>query len=93
MKIPLMAAVDPAVEKAKIDAKTAQGQAVLEAGKNRLNTTQQMLSTTQSNYKDATALLVEQRNKIGDIQANLAKLTSTNLQMVGLSNHLTASQN
>ncbi|CZT44825.1 uncharacterized protein RSE6_05064 [Rhynchosporium secalis] len=79
--VPLRAPLDPAVQTAQINAKTAQAQAVLEAAKNRLSTTQDMLSTTQSNYGKASEVLVSQQNKLGSVQAELTRLTSSNLTL------------
>ena len=82
-QIPLMTA-DPAVQTAQINAKTAQAQAVLEAAKNRLSTTEDLLTKSQENYVKASEILVEQKNKLGEIQANLSRLTASNLGLVRL---------
>ncbi|KAI1855398.1 hypothetical protein JX266_000263 [Neoarthrinium moseri] len=79
--IPLMPAQDPAVQAAQINAKTAQAQAVLESAKNRLATTSQMLTTAQDNYIKTTDMLLQQQNKLADIQATLAKLTASNVEL------------
>ena len=78
--VPLMA--DPAVQTAQINARTAQAQAVLESAKNRLVTTQQMLTTSQDNYAKTTSMLLQQQNKLGEIQANLKRLSNSNLSLV-----------
>lgn len=67
---------------AQISAKSAQAQALLETAKNRLTTTQQMLTTAQDNYVKSTDMLLEQKNKLGQIQATLTKLTKENVSLV-----------
>lgn len=67
---------------ARISAKSTQAQAVLEAAKNRLTTTQQMLTTAQENYVKSTDMLLEQKNKLGQIQATLTQLTKANVSLV-----------
>ncbi|KAK7225016.1 hypothetical protein V2G26_013019 [Clonostachys chloroleuca] len=69
------------VEVAQVNARTTQAQAVLDSAKNRLETTQQMLATSQTNYVKSTELLLQQQNKVADLQGNLLKLTASNLGM------------
>ncbi|KAK3321875.1 hypothetical protein B0H66DRAFT_581333 [Apodospora peruviana] len=66
---------------AQINAKTTQVQAVLESAKNSLSTTQQMLTTAQENYTKTTGMVLEQQNKLRDIQAILTKLTAGNISL------------
>jgi hypothetical protein len=73
---------DPAVQTAQISAKSAQAQAVLESAKNRLATTTQMLTTAQDNYVKTTDMLLQQQNKLADIQATLTNLTASNISLV-----------
>ncbi|GIK00972.1 hypothetical protein Aspvir_005002 [Aspergillus viridinutans] len=74
---PLMAATeDPAVQIAKTNAKSAQAQAVLDAAKDRLHTTQQTFLSTQKIYQEASSTLVEQENKLTAIQADLQRQTT-----------------
>lgn len=80
-----MASQDPAERTAQISAKSAQAQAVLESAKNRLTTTQQMLTTAQDSYVKQTKMLLEQKNELGKIQATLNQLTRTNVSLVCLS--------
>lgn len=70
------------MEVAQVNARTTQAQAVLDSAKNRLETTQQMLATSQTNYVKSTELLLQQQNKVADLQGNLLKLTASNLGMV-----------
>ncbi|KAK1777277.1 hypothetical protein QBC45DRAFT_417155 [Copromyces sp. CBS 386.78] len=77
--IPLM--TSEAERTAQISAKSAQAQAVLESAKNRLTTTQQMLTTAQENYVKSTDMLLEQKNKLGQIQATLTQLTKANVSL------------
>ncbi|KAK3505269.1 hypothetical protein B0T13DRAFT_485904 [Neurospora crassa] len=77
--IPLMS--DAEQRTAQISAKSAQAQALLETAKNRLTTTQQMLTTAQDNYVKSTDMLLEQKNKLGQIQATLTKLTKENVSL------------
>ncbi|EAW24615.1 uncharacterized protein NFIA_041930 [Aspergillus fischeri NRRL 181] len=74
---PLMATTeDPAVQVAKTNAKSAQAQAVLDAAKDRLHTTQQTFLSTQKIYQEASSTLVEQENKLTAIQAELQRQTT-----------------
>ncbi|TVY67615.1 hypothetical protein Focb16_v002486 [Fusarium oxysporum f. sp. cubense] len=80
--IPLMGnSADPTQQTAQITAKSAQAQAVLEAAKNRLATTTQMLTTAQDNYVKTTDMLLQQQNKLADIQATLTNLTACNISL------------
>ncbi|KAH3298599.1 hypothetical protein KXW39_008369 [Aspergillus fumigatus] len=73
---PLMATTeDPAVQIAKTNAKSAQAQAVLDAAKDRLHTTQQTFLSTQKIYQEASSTLIEQENKLTAIQAELQRQT------------------
>jgi hypothetical protein len=74
---------DPAVQTAQINVQSAQAAAVLEAAKNRLATTTQMLATAQDNYVKTTDMLLVQQNKLADIQATLTSLTASNISLVG----------
>ena len=73
---------DNEVKVAETNARTTQAQAVLDSAKNRLETTQQMLTTAQANYVKSNELLLQQQNRLSDIQGNLQKLTASNLSMV-----------
>ncbi|KAL5589346.1 hypothetical protein FOVSG1_011213 [Fusarium oxysporum f. sp. vasinfectum] len=80
--IPLMgSSADPDQQTAQISAKSAQAQAVLEAAKNRLATTTQMLTTAQDNYVKTTDMLLTQQNKLADIQATLTNLAASNISL------------
>ncbi|KAL2163035.1 hypothetical protein VTH06DRAFT_6871 [Thermothelomyces fergusii] len=70
-RAPLMSTTeqDPAVLIAKENARSARAQAALEAAKNRLQTTQAHLESTQATYMKASQLLVEQQGKLAEIQA------------------------
>lgn len=72
----------PEVQTAKINAQTTQAQAVLDAGKNRLATTQATLLASQKNYNDATKNLNDQQKALGDIQATLSRCTASKLSFV-----------
>lgn len=74
--------VDPAVQTAQIQAKTTQAQAVLESAKNRLNTTASALASSQENYQKSTALLVEQQNKLMELNGAFERLKASGLTMV-----------
>lgn len=65
---------DPAVQIAQTNAKTTQAQATLEAAKNRLATTQDTFIKTQEIYKKNTELLLDQENKLTEVQAELSRL-------------------
>ncbi|KAK0660478.1 hypothetical protein QBC41DRAFT_383707 [Cercophora samala] len=78
--VPLVAPADPGAP-SQISPKSAQAQAVLESSRARLATTQQMLTTSQDNYTKSAALLVEQQNKLGEIQSTLTKLTAANISL------------
>ena len=80
VQIPLMTA-DPSVW---TDAKTVQAQAVLEAAKNALYTTQDLLTNSRDVYVKASEILVEQNNGLGEIQANLGRSTASSLSLVRL---------
>ncbi|GFF59266.1 hypothetical protein IFM51744_09854 [Aspergillus udagawae] len=67
---------DPAVQIAKTNAKSAQAQAVLDAAKDRLHTTEQTFLSTQKIYQEASSTLVEQENKLTAIQADLQRQTT-----------------
>ncbi|KAJ4232276.1 hypothetical protein NW759_002664 [Fusarium solani] len=66
---------------AQIHSKTTQAQAVLESAKNRLNAASAALTTTQETYQKSTALLGEQQNKLGELNASLDRLKGSNLKM------------
>ncbi|KAL2061472.1 hypothetical protein VTL71DRAFT_6849 [Oculimacula yallundae] len=83
-EVPLWAPLDPAMQNAQIDAKTAQAQVVLESARNRLTTTQDMLSTTQTNYSKAVEFLVSQQNKLDEVQAELTRPTSSTLTLTDI---------
>jgi hypothetical protein len=76
---------DPAVQIAKTNAKSAQAQAVLDAAKDRLHTTQQTFLSTQKIYQEASSTLVEQENKLTAIQAELQRQTTLEASLVSVS--------
>ena len=80
VQIPLMTG-DPST---RTNAKTVQAQAVLEAAKNALYTTQDLLKNSRDVYVKAPEFLVEQKNELGEIQANLSRLTASSLSLVRL---------
>ncbi|OBS29597.1 hypothetical protein FPOA_03534 [Fusarium poae] len=75
--IPLMADVPNRFQKE--DPKSAQAPAMLEAAKNRLTIAAHMLKATQDNYVKTNDVLSQQQNKLAEIQAMLAKLSSPNV--------------
>ena len=84
----ISAGVDPTVQTAQINAKTAQSQMLLDAAKNRLTTTQAALIATQETYQKSTALLAEQQTRFATLNANLEKLKSATMTLVSpLSTH------
>ena len=76
--------VDQDTQTAQIHAKTTQAQAVLESAKNRLNTASAALTATQETYQKSTALLGEQQNKLGGLNASLDRLKASSLKMVNI---------
>jgi hypothetical protein len=76
---------DPAVQIAKTNAKSAQAQAVLDAAKDRLHTTEQTFLSTQKIYQEASSTLVEQENKLTAIQADLQRQTTLEASLVSVS--------
>lgn len=64
------------------DAKSTQGQAVLKAAQNRLDTTQKAYMASQENYVKASSNLLDQQNKLTEISGNLARLTASNITLV-----------
>ena len=77
-------AVDPAVQTAQINAKTAQSQMLLESAKSRLTATQAALMATQDTYQKSTELLVKQQSRFAELQGNLDRLKSTTMTLVRL---------
>ncbi|WAO91180.1 Hypothetical protein NCS54_00863700 [Fusarium falciforme] len=73
--------VDQDTQTAQIHAKTTQAQAVLESAKNQLNTASAALTATQETYQKSTALLGEQKNKLGELNASLDRLKASSLKM------------
>ncbi|KAL6922413.1 hypothetical protein FSST1_006439 [Fusarium sambucinum] len=79
--IPLMADIDPSQQTGQMTPKSAQAPAVLEAAKNRLNTAEQMFRITQDNYAKTNDMLSQQQNKLAEIQANLTRLTASDISL------------
>ena len=72
------------MQAAQIQAKTTQAQAVLDSAKNRLNTTASALTSSQENYQKSTVLLVEQQNKLTELNGAFERLKASGLTMVRL---------
>lgn len=79
-----MMVADSVNELTRIDAKSTQGQALLESAKNQSKIASQMLMTAKDNYVKTTDLLSEQQNKIGEIQANISRLTTSESTLVSV---------
>jgi hypothetical protein len=79
---PPIAASPSASQTALIDASSMQAQTILAASRDRLATTQEMLTTTQANYAKTTDVLLQQQQKLGEIQANLTRLSDSNVSLV-----------
>lgn len=74
--------VDPDVQKAQIQAKTTQAQAVLQSAQNRLETTSAALATAEETYRKSTALLVEEQRKLQELNNTLERLKASSLKLV-----------
>ncbi|KAF8465505.1 hypothetical protein BDZ91DRAFT_794862 [Kalaharituber pfeilii] len=72
---------DPQAQVAQINAKSAQAKALLDAAQNRLTTTQTALANSQKVYHQSTELLVQQENRLGDLKAQMDKLTHSKLSL------------
>ncbi|OTA05025.1 hypothetical protein A9Z42_0056420 [Trichoderma parareesei] len=68
---------DPAIAIARTNAQTAVAQATLDAAKYRLSMAQKQLSTTQQLYLKSSQMMVEQQNKLAQVQAEIQKLSTT----------------
>ena len=69
--------------------RSMQAQITLAASKDRLAMTQEMLATTQANYTKTTDMLLKQQQKLGEIHANLNRLSDSNVSLVS-AHHSTA---
>lgn len=58
---------------------------MLKSAKNRMDTTQQHLIATQELYIKASEQLLEQQNKLGEIQADITKLGQSQIGLVSFS--------
>ncbi|GAB1312821.1 hypothetical protein MFIFM68171_03031 [Madurella fahalii] len=70
---------DPSVTISKTNVKTAQAQAVLEAAKNRMATTQVNLKATQELYLQSSQQLLDQQTKLAEIRGEVTRLSQTQL--------------
>ena len=71
------------------NANTSHGQAVLEAAKNRLNTAEQAMLSSQENFNKSTDRLLEQEKRLATIKAELKKLLSQEIQLSEIKRILT----
>ncbi|KAK3401034.1 hypothetical protein B0T20DRAFT_348783 [Sordaria brevicollis] len=65
----------------QLKAEDVQGQAFLELGKIRLTTAQQTLNAVKNNQAKSAELLTTQNGQLSQIQAELTKLTSSNISL------------
>lgn len=59
-------------------------QASLDAAKHRLSTTQKHLSATQDLYQKSSQKMIEQQNKLSQIQADIKRLSTTTADLVSI---------
>lgn len=75
-------AEDPSVTITKADAKTGQAHAVLEAAKNWVKTTQEHLKASQEMYLQSSKHILDQQNRLAEIQGEVTRLTRTDFRLV-----------
>ncbi|KAF8174179.1 hypothetical protein K438DRAFT_2023232 [Mycena galopus ATCC 62051] len=76
-----IAAHPSASQTAPIDTGSLQAQTTLGASKYRLAMTQEMLMRTHENYTKTTEMLLKQQEKLGEIQADLTRLSKSNVSL------------
>ena len=74
--------VNPVIRPEHIDAKTAQSKILLDAGRNRLTTTQAALVATQDTYQKSMELVTQQQTRFLELNAYVAGLKSANMTLV-----------
>ncbi|KAF4503485.1 hypothetical protein FAGAP_266 [Fusarium agapanthi] len=72
---------NPDIEAAQLQAKTAQAQAVVESAKIRLHTASEVLTATRDTYQSSTGVLVEQQERLNQVNAKLERLKNSSLEM------------
>ncbi|KAF5723703.1 hypothetical protein FMUND_1637 [Fusarium mundagurra] len=72
---------NPDTEAAQLQAKAAPAQAVLESAKTRLHTASEALAATRETYQNSTGILVEQQERLNQINAKLECLKNSSLEM------------
>ncbi|KAI8623310.1 hypothetical protein F5Y19DRAFT_458989 [Xylariaceae sp. FL1651] len=80
-RMPLMTGPASVMEASQTNPQSGLAQAMLESAKSRLLVTQETLVATQKNYIASTDLLLRQKNRVGEIQANLKRLTASNMTL------------
>ncbi|RBR22480.1 hypothetical protein FVER53590_10768 [Fusarium verticillioides] len=72
---------NPDTEAAQLQVKTAQAQAVFESAKTRIHTASEALATTRDTYQNSTGILVEQQERLSQVNAKLECLKNSSLEM------------
>ncbi|KAL9561011.1 hypothetical protein ACKAV7_014855 [Fusarium commune] len=69
------------IETVQVQAKTAQAQAVVESAKTRLHTASEALAATRETYQNSTGILVEQQERLNQVNSKLESLKNSSLEM------------
>ncbi|KAG9495125.1 hypothetical protein J7337_013360 [Fusarium musae] len=72
---------NPDTEAAQLQVKTAQAQAVFESAKTRIHTASEALAATRDTYQNSTGILVEQQERLSQVNAKLERLKNSSLEM------------
>ncbi|PNP83963.1 hypothetical protein FNYG_02651 [Fusarium nygamai] len=72
---------NPDTEAAQLQAKTALAQTVLESAKTRLQTASEALAATRDTYQNSTGILVEQQERLNQVNTKLERLKNSSLEM------------
>ncbi|KAF5979523.1 hypothetical protein FBULB1_5729 [Fusarium bulbicola] len=70
---------NPDIEATQLQAKTAQAQAVVESAKTRLHIASEVLVATRDTYQSSTGILVEQQERLNQVNAKLERLKNSSL--------------